>query len=95
MADERRAPEMAVAVRYDGRGAPRVTAKGRGEVAKQIVALARSHGVPLEENAPVAELLSRVELGAEIPAELYLAVAIILRFAYELSGKPIPLPRAR
>ncbi|RRQ20884.1 EscU/YscU/HrcU family type III secretion system export apparatus switch protein [Thiohalobacter thiocyanaticus] len=83
----RRAPELAVALQYDGERAPRVTAKGSGELAEQIIALAREHEVPLQENAPMVELLSKLELGEEIPPALYLAVAEIIAFAYYISGR--------
>lgn len=82
-----------VALEYDGDGAPRVTAKGRGEIAEQILALAHEHGVPIHEDRALTALLASIELGDEIPAELYLAVAEVLRFAYSLSGKPVPLPQ--
>lgn len=83
-------PPRAVALRYDGKTAPRVTAKGAGEVADNILAVAREHGIPLYENAPLAELLARLDLGAEIPAALYTAVAEVIAFAYLVSGKAPP-----
>ena len=78
---------LAVALEYDGDRAPRVTAKGRDLVAEQIVRLAEKHNIPLQENAPLAGLLSKLELGEEIPETLYLAVAQVIAFAYHLSGK--------
>ncbi len=78
---------LAVALQYDGTNAPRVTAKGRDRLAEQIVQIARQHGIPLQENEPLAAVLSRVELGEEIPESLYLAVAQVIAFAYHLSGK--------
>lgn len=80
-------PPLAVALQYDGHNAPRVTAKGRNQVAEQILALAREHNVPLQENAELAGLLARLDLGEEIPETLYLAVAQVIAFAYYLSGK--------
>lgn len=82
-------PAKAVALRYEGKGAPRVVAKGSGEVAKQILALAEAHDIPLHEDRELVLLLSRIELGREIPEGLYLAVAQILAFIYSLSGKHI------
>lgn len=79
--------ELAVALQYDGIGAPRVTAKGTGEIAERIVALALEHNIPLQENAVLAQTLAQLELDAEIPPALYLAVAEIIAFAYYLSGK--------
>jgi len=78
---------LAVALQYDGERAPRITAKGRNEVAEQIIGLARQHGVPMQENEVLAGLLAKVELGEEIPEALYLAVAQVIAFAYHLSGK--------
>lgn len=83
-------PPKAVALRYVGQGAPRVVAKGSGEVAAQILALAKQHDIPLHEDRELVRLLSHLELGQEIPEQLYLAVAQILAFAYSLSGRPLP-----
>ena len=77
-------PEV-VALQYDGEGAPRVTAKGRGEVAKQILEIAKVHGVPLYQDEELSSLLSKVELGHEIPEKLYLAVARVIHFVFELN----------
>lgn len=82
--------ELAVALQYDGENAPRVTARGAGELAERIIELAREHEIPLQENAPMVELLSHLELGEEIPPALYLAVAEIIAFAYYISGKVPP-----
>ncbi len=85
-----RPPRKAVALRYDGQGAPRVTAKGQGFVAEEILARARAHDIPLHADAALVTLLSRLDLGEEIPETLYRAVAQVLAFAYLLSGKPPP-----
>jgi flagellar biosynthesis protein len=78
-ANPRRSP-VAVALEYDGQAAPRVTAKGGGEVAERIVETAREHGVPIEDNAILAEALSAVELDDHIPQELYQSVAQVIAF---------------
>ncbi|RAS09178.1 flagellar biosynthesis protein FlhB [Cupriavidus alkaliphilus] len=78
---------FAVALRYEeGRmGAPRVVAKGTGDVAARIRALAAEHRVPLMSAPPLARALHRhVELGQEIPAGLYTAVAEVLAWVYQL-----------
>lgn len=80
-------PKSAVALRYDGSGAPRITAKGKGVVADEIIALAKESEVPLREDPQLSALLSMLELGDEIPRELYVAVAEVLAFAYMLTGK--------
>jgi flagellar biosynthesis protein len=78
---------LAVALHYDRTGAPRVIAKGRGPIGTKIVELARAHDIPIEENEVLAGALSNVELGDEIPAELYKAVAEVLIFVLRLSGR--------
>lgn len=78
---------VAVALRYDGKRAPTVTAKGRGEIAERILESAHKHDVPLHEDPQLAALLARVELGDEIPEALYRAVAEVIAFAYLLSGR--------
>lgn len=78
---------LAVALKYDGENAPKVTAKGSHEIAEQIIQLAKNNNIPLTENKELVTLLSTLELGEEIPEMLYLAVAEIIAFAYMLKGK--------
>lgn len=77
----------AIALHYSGRGAPRVVAKGGGVVAQRIIETAREHQVPLQEDPALAAALSKIELGREIPRELYIAVAHVLAFAWTVTGK--------
>jgi flagellar biosynthesis protein len=79
--------QLAVALHYDKSGAPRVVAKGRGTVGEKIIEVAKAHDIPIEENEVLAGALSHVELGDEIPAELYKAVAEVLIFVLRLSGR--------
>jgi flagellar biosynthesis protein len=79
--------QLAVALHYDKSGAPRVVAKGRGTIGEKIVEVAKAHDIPIEENEVLAGALSNVELGDEIPAELYKAVAEVLIFVLRLSGR--------
>jgi flagellar biosynthesis protein len=92
---DKRPPDLAVALRYDGRGAPRVTAKGEDEVARRICEVAEEHGVPLYEDARLAPVLASIDLGEEIPENLYRAVAEVIAFAYLLEGRISPLPTPR
>ncbi|MDH3582980.1 MAG: flagellar biosynthesis protein FlhB [Phycisphaerae bacterium] len=81
---------FAVALKYDGAEmtAPRVVAKGGDFMAHRIRHLAMVHQVPLVERPPLARALYRqVEVGQEIPAEFFAAVAEILAYVYRLSGK--------
>ena len=79
--------QLAVALHYDRSGAPRVVAKGRGSIGAKIVEIARAHDIPIEENEVLVGALSNVELGEEIPAELYKAVAEVLIFVLRLSRR--------
>ena len=79
--------QLAVALHYDKTGAPRVVAKGRGSLGEKIIEVAKAHDIPIEENEVLAGALSNVELGDEIPAELYKAVAEVLVFVLRLSGR--------
>jgi len=67
--------------------APRLVAKGRGELAEKIIEIAKANGVPVREDKQLVELLSSLELYQEIPQELYKAVAEILAFIYALNRK--------
>jgi len=80
---------LAVALKYDAsqKAAPFVVAKGAGFVAERIRELARHHGVAVVENKLVARTLYRlVDIGKEIPSNLYRAVAEILAFVYRGRG---------
>jgi flagellar biosynthesis protein len=82
---------VAVALQYDGTSAPKVTAKGKGVIAEQIMRVAQENNIPLHEEKQLVSVLSEIELGAEIPEALYIAIAEIIAFAYQISGKKSPL----
>lgn len=79
--------QLAVALHYDHTGAPRVVAKGKGVIGAKIIELAQANNVPIEQNEVLAGALSNVELGEEIPTELYKAVAEVLIFVLRASGR--------
>jgi flagellar biosynthesis protein len=79
--------QLAVALHYDRTGAPRVVAKGKGSLGSKIIEVAKANNIPIEENEVLAGALSNVEIGDEIPAELYKAVAEVLIFVLRLSGR--------
>ena len=84
---------IAVALLYqvERMNAPRVVAKGAGEIANRIVELAEDSNVPLVENVPLAQALYRsVSVGQEIPPELYVTVAEVLAYVYQLEGERRP-----
>ncbi|MBT5293030.1 MAG: flagellar biosynthesis protein FlhB [Cellvibrionales bacterium] len=78
--------QKAIALQYEGVGAPVVTATGEGVIAEDIIALARELGIPLYENPELTEMLAMLELGDEIPHELYIIIAQIIALAYNIKG---------
>jgi flagellar biosynthetic protein FlhB len=81
---------LAIALQYNSAvmSAPKLLAKGSGEIAKRIMELAEKHGIPIIENKELARsLYSLVEIGQEIPPILYQAVAEVLAYIYRLKGK--------
>lgn len=89
--EKRKREAQAVAMRYrlpEDR-APRVTAKGKGEIARKILDLARSHGIPVRRDPDLLEVLFQVELDREIPPAVYQAVAEILAFLYAVNAGQI------
>ena len=83
--DDLKIPEAA-ALKYDIEqdSAPNLVAKGSGELAKKIIAQAEENNIPIKEDEDIVEILLQLELGAEIPEELYKAVAEILSFIFEV-----------
>jgi len=79
--------DIAVALSYDGRNTPKVTAKGEQQLAERIIDAAEQAGVPLYPDPELAMVLSQIPLGEEIPDNLYKAVAEVIAFAYILAGK--------
>lgn len=81
--------KKAVALKYDesNRMAPVVVASGKGFLAERIVEVANEHNVPVYEDNSLASVLSQLELGREIPGELYKTVVDI--YVYFLQFSPI------
>lgn len=77
----------ATALKYDGKNTPIIVAKGSGILAEKIIDSAKKHDVHIHSDPILLAVLSRLELGDEIPQALYLAVAKIIAFAYFLQGK--------
>ena len=78
---------IAVALEFDGEHTPVVNARGTGPIADRIIKIAKQHGVPLQQDNELVEILSDLDLGDEIPEDLYRVIAEIIAFAYILSGK--------
>ncbi len=79
----------AAALQYDPLkpAPPVVLASGKGRVAEEIVRIAQERGIPLVEDAALANALSRLELNESIPPELYAVVAEVLVFVYRLDQR--------
>ncbi|MEB3101184.1 EscU/YscU/HrcU family type III secretion system export apparatus switch protein [Ferviditalea candida] len=79
----------AVALRYvqEQQEAPIVTAKGKGLVAQKIIERAQASGVPVQENASLVEVLSKLDIDQQIPPELYQLVAEVLSFVYRMDQR--------
>lgn len=76
-----------VALRYkkeEGDRAPKVVAKGKGELARKILELAKESGVPIRQDSDLVEILYKLDLNEEIPPDTYLIVAEILAWVYKL-----------
>jgi flagellar biosynthesis protein len=84
--------KKAAAIRYDERrdALPKVTAQGRGKTAERIIDIAVEAEVPIIEDAALVSALLMLELGDEIPVELYRTVAKILTFLYETDRRQAP-----
>jgi len=80
-------PLTATALQYDPEkgGAPRVIASGQRKVAEKILAEARKHNISIYEDPALTTALSSVNLGEEIPAELYQVVAEVLAYIYRVT----------
>lgn len=70
--------------------APRVVAKGAGLLAEEIIRRAREAGLPVHESRELVALLMQVELDAEIPPALYIAVAELLAWVWRVERRPLP-----
>jgi len=78
-------PQAAIALAYDDKDhAPRLVAKGRGMVAEAIITRAREAGIYVHESPQLVALLMQLDMDAQIPPQLYTAVAELLAWVYRL-----------
>jgi len=77
----------AVSLKYrpESDSAPRVTAKGKGKIADQIIKIAKEHDIYIHEDPDLIEILSQLDINDKIPPDLYLVVAELLAFVYSLN----------
>ena len=80
-------PDSAIGLLYDGRSAPSVTVKGFGELAKEIIALAKEKDILIRQDENLTKTLQHLELGEEIPKELYIVIAELIALSYVIQGK--------
>ena len=78
--------QQAVALEYGKNKTPIVSAKGEGELALRIIAEAKRQGVYVSEDPRLLAMLSRLDVGQEIPEDMFTAVAVILAWVYWLRG---------
>lgn len=81
--------QKAVALRYDTdkEKAPRVVAKGKGHIAENIIKIAEKNELPIKKDEDLVELLTKIDIDKEIPANLYKAVAEVFSFIYNITNK--------
>lgn len=82
-------PDYAVALGYDMQknNAPVVLAKGQGEIAARIIALAEENGIEIRQDADLLQILKAVDINQEIPIEAFAAVAEIISYIYQQNAK--------
>jgi flagellar biosynthesis protein len=85
-------PLKAAALQYtDGQSAaPKLVAKGTGQIAEKIIELAKAHGIPFHEDADLVEILEKIEIDTEIPLEVYAIVAEIFAYLYRTNQAKRP-----
>lgn len=81
--------EGAAALRYDplSNSAPQVVAKGKGLLAAKIIEEAKHHEIPIVTDQLLFDILYQLEIGSEIPGEIYEPVAKVLSFLYTMHQK--------
>ncbi len=85
--------KRAIGLRYNtdnASNAPEVVAKGYGDLAEAIIALAEESGVLIHEDPYLSEVLGQLDLGQDIPESLYYVIAELIAYSYFLQGKMPP-----
>jgi len=87
--EKKNPPKKAVALKYSPPKdrAPRITAKGSGLIAQKIIELAKEHGIPIQEDPVLVQVLAQLDFYQEIPPSVYIVVAEILAFVYSLHNR--------
>ncbi|MCH1924597.1 EscU/YscU/HrcU family type III secretion system export apparatus switch protein [Shewanella sp. C32] len=87
MNNQTKPAKQATALYFDGKKAPQITAQGKALLAEEIIAVAKEAGVHIHEDPHLSNFLQMLEIGEEIPKELYLLIAELIAFVYMLDGK--------
>lgn len=76
--------KKAVALKYEveKNKAPKIVAKGSGKIAEKIIKIAKEYGITIKEDKELVEMLSKLDIGDEIPSHLYEVVAKIFAYVY-------------
>jgi flagellar biosynthesis protein len=82
-----RQEKRVIGLKYDQKSAPKVVAKGYGALADELIAIAKENNIMIHQDAELSEFLNSLELGQEIPRELYIIIAELIAFAFVLQGK--------
>lgn len=89
MPEKPKPKKSALAISYDKDrdSAPKISAKGKGTVAERIIELAKENNIPIHEDPDLIEVLSKLDLGQEIPPDLYKLIAEVLVYVYRSNNK--------
>lgn len=79
--------KSAVGLKYESGSAPKVIAKGYGVLAQELIEIAKQNDVMIHQDEELNKFLHQLDLGQEIPQELYLIIAELIAFAFVLQGK--------
>ena len=79
--------KSAIGLLYEAGNTPAVSVKGFGELADEIIAAAKQKGIMIHQDEALAKTLSHLELGEEVPKELYYVIAELIAFSYVLRGQ--------
>ncbi|MDP2561657.1 EscU/YscU/HrcU family type III secretion system export apparatus switch protein [Psychrobium sp. 1_MG-2023] len=77
----------AVALKYDQKTAPKVVAKGYGDLAQELIDIAKENDVFVHQDKELSQFLKTLDLGQEIPKELYIVIAELIAFTFVIQGK--------
>lgn len=81
--------DSALALGYDGEHAPQILAKGREDLASDIISIALQYDIPIYSNPELVRWLSQLSVGDEIPEQYYQIIAELLAFVFHLENREI------